>query len=113
VYGPIVIHDHCFIGIGSILCPNITIGPNSIVAAGSVVISDVPPNTVVMGIPARPWGSVDKYREKCIQRWTEQRPAGIVVEPGETWWDCRNFETNRKLLRKHLLDLFRDRMRTP
>jgi len=113
VYGPIIIRDHCFIGLGSILCPNITIGPNSIVAAGSVVISDVPPNTVVMGVPARPWGSVDKYREKCIRRWAEQRPPGVVVEPGETWWDCRNLDANRRLLRQHLLKLFDGRMKTP
>lgn len=111
VYGPIVIHDNCFIGFGAILCPNVSIGPNSIVAAGSLVISDVPPDTVVAGIPARPFGSIGKYREKCIQRWAEQRPPAAVVEPGETWWNSRHYADNRNLLREHLLELFRDRMK--
>jgi acetyltransferase-like isoleucine patch superfamily enzyme len=53
VYGPIIIEDNCFIGRGAILCPGIRIGPNSIVEAGAVVITDVPPNTVVAGVPAR------------------------------------------------------------
>jgi len=53
VYGPVVIDDNCYIGQGALLCPNITIGANSVVAPKSVVISDVPPNTFVMGVPAR------------------------------------------------------------
>lgn len=39
------IRDNCFIGHGSILMPDLTIGPNSIVAAGAVVTKDVPPNS--------------------------------------------------------------------
>jgi chloramphenicol O-acetyltransferase type B len=43
----------CWIGHGAILLNGITIGDGSIVAAGSVVISNVPPFTVVAGNPAR------------------------------------------------------------
>src|SRR5690348_14698296 len=70
--GSIVIADNCFIGFRARLHPNIRIGPNSVVGAGSVVQSDVPPNTLVMGTPARPFGSLEKYRQKCIERWHEQ-----------------------------------------
>jgi len=111
VFGPIVIEDNCTIGINAILCPNIRIGPNSIVAAGSVVISDVPPNTIAMGIPARPFGSVEKYKEKCLERWKVQRPPDVAIEPGETWWNTRHFSGNRDKLRRHLTALFRDQMR--
>lgn len=110
VFGPIVIKDNCILGLRSIIFPNVSIGPNSIVAAGSVVISDVPPNTIVMGVPARPFGSLEKYRQKCLQRWAEQRPPGTVIEPGETWWDSRHFAANSKRLRKHLLELFPDKL---
>lgn len=110
VYGPIVIEDNCFIGQDAILCPNIRIGPNSIVGAGSVVISDVPPETVVMGVPARPIGSVNKYREKCLHRWAHQRPCDVVIEVGETWWNSRHFQVNRERLRRHLLTHFRDEL---
>jgi len=41
------------IGAGSVLLPGVTIGENALVAAGSVVTKDVPPNTKVKGSPAR------------------------------------------------------------
>lgn len=110
VYGPVVIEDNCFIGQNAILCPNIRIGPNSVVAAGSVVISDVPPDTVVMGVPARPIGSVHKYRQKCLDRWFYQRPGNVVMDAGETWWSSRHFQDNRERLRRHLLAHFHDEL---
>lgn len=106
VFGPIVIEDNCVIGQNAILFPNIKIGPNAIVGAGSVVISDVPPDTIVMGIPARPFGSVAKYREKCLERWAEQRPPDLQVESGRDWWNSEYFEANRRKLKEHLLKVF-------
>lgn len=52
--GPIDIRDNVFIGHQAIVMPGVTIGPDAVVAAGSVVTRDVPPGTVVGGIPARP-----------------------------------------------------------
>ncbi len=106
VFGPIVIEDNCIIGARSVLGPNIRIGPNSVVAAGSMVIADVPPNTLVMGIPARPFGSLEKYREKCLERWAQQRPPDSVFGPGETWWSARELAANRERLKNHLLKVF-------
>lgn len=48
-----VIGTHCFIGCGSIIMPNITIGNHVIVAAGSVVTRDVPDNCIIAGNPAK------------------------------------------------------------
>ena len=48
-----VIGKHCFIGCGSIIMPNVTIGDHVVVAAGSVVTKDVPSNTIVAGNPAK------------------------------------------------------------
>lgn len=53
IRGTIKIEEDCWIGAGAIILPNITIGTNSIVAAGSVVTKDVPPYTVVAGVPAK------------------------------------------------------------
>ncbi len=50
---PIVIEDGAWICMGSIILKGVTIGKNAIVAAGSVVVEDVPPNSVVGGNPAR------------------------------------------------------------
>lgn len=62
-FGTVVIHDECFIGVNSIILPDVSIGPNSIVGAGSVVNKDVPPNTVVAGVPAKPICSLEEYIE--------------------------------------------------
>jgi len=48
-----VIGSYCFIGCGSIIMPNVTIGDHTIVASGSVVTKDVPANCIVAGNPAK------------------------------------------------------------
>ena len=53
VPGPIHIGKNAWIGAGSTILPGVTIGENSVVAAGAVVSEDVPHNTVVGGIPAK------------------------------------------------------------
>jgi acetyltransferase-like isoleucine patch superfamily enzyme len=52
--GRIDIRDNVFIGHQAIVMPGVTIGPDAVVAAGSVVTRDVPPGTVVGGVPAKP-----------------------------------------------------------
>jgi acetyltransferase-like isoleucine patch superfamily enzyme len=50
---PIVIKRRAWIGAGATILPGVTIGENSVVAAGAVVSRDVPANTVVAGVPAK------------------------------------------------------------
>jgi len=50
---PILIRRNAWIGAGATILPGVTVGENAIVAAGAVVSRDVPPNTVVAGIPAK------------------------------------------------------------
>lgn len=50
---PIAIEDNVWIGGSAILLPGVTVGLNAVVGAGAVVTKDVPPNTVVVGNPAR------------------------------------------------------------
>jgi acetyltransferase-like isoleucine patch superfamily enzyme len=49
----VVIEDDCWIAANSIILAGVTIGKGSVVAAGSVVSKDVPPYSVVAGVPAR------------------------------------------------------------
>jgi acetyltransferase-like isoleucine patch superfamily enzyme len=53
VPGHILIKRNAWIGAGATILPGVTIGENSVVAAGAVVSKDVPANTVVGGIPAK------------------------------------------------------------
>ena len=46
------IEDGCLVGIGAIVLNGVTVGAGALVAAGSVVTKDVPPGTLVMGMPA-------------------------------------------------------------
>lgn len=50
---PIHIGDRVWIGSNTTILPGVTIGDNSIVAAGATVTKDVPPNCIVGGVPAR------------------------------------------------------------
>jgi maltose O-acetyltransferase len=49
---PIIINDGCWIGAGSRILGGVSIGHGAVVAAGSVVIRDVPANALVAGVPA-------------------------------------------------------------
>lgn len=62
--GCIEIMDNVFIGCNSTILSNIRIGPNAVIGAGSVVVNDVAPNTVVAGNPARVIGTFDDFLNK-------------------------------------------------
>ncbi|MDB5112014.1 MAG: acetyltransferase, partial [Mucilaginibacter sp.] len=53
VCSPIVVKRNAWIGAAATILPGVTIGENSVVAAGAVVTKDVPANTIVAGVPAR------------------------------------------------------------
>lgn len=50
---PIVLGKKVWVGSNSTILQGVTIGDNSIIAAGSVVTKDVPANTIVGGVPTR------------------------------------------------------------
>ena len=53
VLKPVVLEDHCFIGVNSVIMPGVTVGKASVVTSGSVVVTNVPPYTMVQGNPAK------------------------------------------------------------
>lgn len=64
VFGRIVVGDNVHIGWNAIIMPNVTIGNNCIIGAGSVVTKDIPDNSVAAGVPAKVIESIEVYHEK-------------------------------------------------
>jgi virginiamycin A acetyltransferase len=64
----------CWVGDGVTLLPGVTVGAGAVLAARSVVTSDVPPFTVVGGVPAR------EIRRRCS-------PEIAQVLLGAAWWE--------------------------
>jgi len=61
---PIVIHDGSWIAAQAFIGPGVEIGPDSVVAAGSVVMENVPPNSLVRGNPAQVVKEIKGERRK-------------------------------------------------
>ncbi|MDI6690832.1 MAG: hypothetical protein QME50_03055 [Candidatus Bathyarchaeota archaeon] len=61
---PSIIKSNVVIGGCVTILPNVTVYENSIIAAGSVVTKDVPPMTLVKGVPAKPMMTRQEYENK-------------------------------------------------
>lgn len=82
---PVVIEDGAWIGAGATVLQGVRVGKGAVVAAGSVVTHDVPPGTVVAGVPAR------KVRDRLSPRSSAalgvRRFAGVAGPGlGRRWW---------------------------
>ncbi len=60
----VTIEDGAIIGSRAVIKAGVTVGKNSVVAMGAVVTKDVPPDTVVVGIPAKIKYSREEYDKK-------------------------------------------------
>lgn len=78
------IHDNCFFGVGTIILPNTTIGPNAIIGAGSVVTKDIPEGTVYAGNPAKYICLLDDFLKKH-EVFTKSHPCYPFAEYHGNW----------------------------
>lgn len=56
---PVKIGNHCWIGGGAKILPDVTIGDNVVIGAGSVVTGDIPSNSLAIGSPAKVIKKID------------------------------------------------------
>ncbi len=73
--GCIEIMDNVFIGSNSVILYDTRIGPNVIIASGSVVTKNCEPNSVYAGVPARKIGDFDQFIEKLKKKEQETKIA--------------------------------------
>lgn len=59
---PVLLKSGCWIGVGAVIMPGVTIGRNAIVGANAVVTKDVPDSMVALGIPAALFPNTSKNR---------------------------------------------------
>lgn len=84
--GKVEIKDNVFIAHGCIVQPGVTIGPNVIVCAGSIVNRDVPEGTIVAGVPAKPVSTLAMYVQILKAR-NERYPWRALIESRESDYD--------------------------
>lgn len=66
-YGPITIGDDVWIGAHVTICGGVRIGEGAVVAAGAVVVKDVPPYAIVGGVPAKVIGQRVQLGGDCVE----------------------------------------------
>lgn len=62
--GSVIIRKGAFIGINAVIMPGVTIGKNAVIGASSVVVNDVPDNSVATGNPAKVIKKFDRIKKK-------------------------------------------------
>ena len=66
-YGKVVLKKNVWVGMNVTICPGVTVGENSVIAAGAVVSKDIPTNVVVGGVPAKVIKELNPDEQK--ERW--------------------------------------------
>ena len=84
--GKVDIRDNVFVGYHAIILPGVTIGPNAIVSAGSVVRSDVAEGDVVAGVPAKRVGRLD-MSVAMLKAKNEKFPWRELIEQRDSEFD--------------------------
>ena len=89
--GCIDIMDNVFIGANVTIVGGVRIGPNAVVAAGAVVTKDVPPDSVVGGVPARKICTLEEY----IAKRKTQYPAELAPKHQEVSRELADYLWNQ------------------
>ena len=71
--GEIAVGDNVFIGANTTILSGVHIGSNVIIGAGSVVTKDIPDNVVAAGIPCKPIGKFEDFKERITVKNDEEK----------------------------------------
>jgi len=73
-FDPVVIEDHVIICSGTSIIPGVRIGHHSMIGAGAVVIDDIPPCSLAVGVPAT-----------VVKRWDQNELPELALSRVERW----------------------------
>ena len=62
-------------GINVTIMAGVTIGDDVVIGVGAVVCSDIPSNSIAVGVPAKPIKRLDRSRDQKIWTWVAPMPA--------------------------------------
>ena len=91
---PISIGNNVYIGTGAFIMPGVRIGNNCVIGAKAVVTSDVPDNSVVVGIPARVVEPIEKYYENTLKKGNLYNTVGMPPKEKRDFF--KNIDLNTK-----------------
>ncbi len=77
---PVILKENVWVGDSATICKGVTIGENSIIGAGSVVVNNVEPNTIVAGNPAKVIKHLDSNKKITTRSEWFLNPEGINKE---------------------------------
>lgn len=77
---PVTIEKNVWIGDSAIICKGVTIGQNSIIGAGTIVVDTVPSNSVAVGNPAKVVKRLDAHEQFTTRAKYFQDPAKLARE---------------------------------
>lgn len=92
--GRVRIGSRVFVGYNSIILPNVEIGDDVIIGAGSVVTKDIPDNSIVAGNPAKIIGNTMEFKEKHIEL-LKSKP--VFIMKGEERTETEKYSIKQKL----------------
>lgn len=76
---PVTLERNVWVGDGATVCKGVTIGENSVIGAGAVVTTDIPPNVIAAGNPARVVKPLDPTREIVARDAMFEDPAELAM----------------------------------
>jgi len=92
---PVTIEDNVWIGDSAIICKGVSIGENSVIGAGAVVINSVPSNSIAAGNPARVVKSLDSEKQLTTRAHWYSDPIRLFKEIDQ--WERAMLQDNTLL----------------